>query len=441
MPRSFEMMKTMESEHDVIVIGGGPAGSTAAALLADAGRRVLLIEKAFFPRYHVGESLMPFCWFTLDRLGLTAKMDEIGFVQKQSVQFVTPDGSQSRPFYFYQHKDHPSSITWQVERADFDQMLFDRAKSAGVEIFEGTRVTQPVYDEDGTMIGVEAAHPDGEKRRHFATVTVDATGRDALLSSRNRWRRRDPSLNKVALWTYYEGAMRDPGIDEGTTTVAYTPERGWFWYIPLRNDRVSLGLVGERDYLFREGLRDPAEIMAREIKENRWIEKHLEPGCQTGEYWVTGEYSYRSEFCAGDGFVLAGDAFAFLDPVFSSGVFLALKTGEMAADAIDEALTSGDISARQFEGYGREVCEAIERMRALVYAFYDEEFSFGKLIKQNPDLRPSLTDCLIGDLFEDKFEPLFEAVADIAGRPSRLGYGMKTYQTEGKAELAGAGAG
>tara|TARA_R110002096_G_scaffold4493_6_gene20803 strand:- start:13605 stop:14879 length:1275 start_codon:yes stop_codon:yes gene_type:complete len=417
----------MPETHDSIIIGAGPAGSTAAALLAEKGRDVLLIEKETFPRYHVGESLMPFCWYTLQRLGLEKKMDEIGFVQKHSVQFVTPDGRQSRPFYFFQHKEHPSSTTWQVERSEFDNMIYRTAKENGAKTLEGTKVKDVIKDDNGTVVGVIAIHPDGTEKEHFGKMTVDATGRDALISRKQKWRKRDPKLDKIALWTYYEGAMRDPGLDEGTTTVAYIPERGWFWYIPLRDNRVSIGIVANRDYLYRDGLKDPEAIMDREILENVWIQEHLAPGKKEGNYRTTGEFSYRSEFCAGDGFLLAGDAFAFLDPVFSSGVFLAMKTGELAADAIDAALDTGDFSASQFHAYGAETCAAIERMRALVYAFYDENFSFGKLIKANPDLRPELTDCLIGDLFEDKFGPLFKAVAEIADLPGHLEYGMKTH--------------
>lgn len=418
------------SHHDAIVIGAGPAGSTAAALLAEKGHDVLVIERETFPRYHVGESLMPFCWFTLDRLGLVDEMENHSFVKKHSVQFVTEHGKQSQPFYFFQHYDHPSATTWQVERAEFDNMIYQKAKSNGAKTVEGTEVKDVIRDENGFVIGVKALHPDGEEREHFAKVTIDCSGRDCLIARKQKWRNRDPELKKIAIWTYYKGAMRDEGIDEGNTTVAYIPNRGWFWYIPLKNDMVSVGVVADREYLYRDDERGLEQIFAREIGENSWIKDHLEQGEQTGDYWVTGEYSYRSKFCAGNGFVLAGDAFAFLDPVFSSGVFLALKTGELAADAVSSAIEAGDYSGAQFESYGAATCEAMERMRALVYAFYDEGFSFGKLIKANPDLRPSLTDCLIGDLYEDKFSPLFKAVGDIAELPSLLEYGMLVENSE-----------
>ncbi|MFT4548466.1 MAG: flavin-dependent dehydrogenase [Verrucomicrobiales bacterium] len=413
-------MKKIE-ECDAVVIGAGPAGATASAVLAEKGRRVITLEKSRFPRYHVGESLMPFCYFTLDRLGLVGKMDEIGFTQKQSVQFVTEDGRQSKPFYFYQHKEHPSSKTWQVLRSQFDQMIANRARDLGAEIREEVRVKELLHDDSGACTGVSAIGRDGEEFEVHAPMTIDATGRDAFAQTKKKWRKRDPKLQKIAMWTYFKGAMRDPGIDAGATTVAYVPEKGWFWYIPLQDDIVSVGVVAEREYLYRNS-RDPAEIFAAEIEKNAWIKEHLAPGKQFGQYWTTGEYSYRSEYVAGDGLLLAGDAFSFLDPVFSSGVFLALKSGEMAGDAVDAALSAGDFSASQFDRYGDELCRGIEAMRKLVYAFYDDAFSFADLIKAHPTVSGALTDCLIGDLFRD-FTDLFAAAQEFAELPPELPHG------------------
>ena len=410
------------THYDAIIIGGGPAGSTAGALLAEKGRRVLILEREKFPRYHIGESLMPFCWFTLQRLGVLGEMDRIAYTKKYSVQFVTPDGRQSQPFYFFQHYDHPSAVTWQVERAEFDLMLLDNARARGAEVRELTPVQRLIKDDTGRTIGVEAIGPDGEKLTFSAPMTIVCSGREQVATAREGWRIKDPQLNKLAIWTYYRGAKRDPGIDEGNTTVAYVEGRGWFWYIPMRDDIVSVGIVADKDYLFSES-KDPAAILAREIGRNAWIADHLSIGEQFGEYWVTSEFSYRSRHCAADGLLLAGDAFAFLDPVFSSGVFLALKSGEMAADAVDAALTAGDTSGARFADYGEKLCVGIENMRKLVYAFYDRNFSFGRMLKAYPQHRGQLTDSLIGDLFDPDFAELHAAMREFAELPEPLEHG------------------
>jgi flavin-dependent dehydrogenase len=380
------------------------------------------LEKETFPRYHVGESLMPFCWFSLERLGVLDKMEEIGFVRKHSVQFATTDGKISAPFYFFQHFDHPAATTWQVERMVFDEMLLNNARSKGVEVRENTTALEFLKDGE-RVIGVRARTGDAEPVEYTAAVTLDCSGRDALFQRKHGTRKRDPMLNKVSIWTLFQDAKRDPGLEEGATTIAYLPEGGWFWNIPLRNGVVSSGIVAERDYLYRGDTRDPAEIFTREIENNAWVKEHLSEGRQFGQYWVTGEYSYRAEHCAVDGLALVGDAFAFLDPVFSSGVFLALKSGEMAADATAAALANDDTSAAAFARYGEELCGHIETMRRIVYAFYDPEFSFAKLIRKYPDLRAKLTDVLIGNVENKDYSDLARAISDFAELPEPLTYG------------------
>ena len=412
----------MENVHcyDVVIIGGGPAGSTAATVLAEKGRRVAVLEKERFPRYHVGESLLPYCYFPLQRIGMIDKLKQSAFIKKHSVQFVRCDGRVSAPFYFFQHLDHEASQTWQVSRSKLDQMLIENAEEFGASIFYETAAKQILTHED-TVIGVQAQKHGGERVVFKAPITIDCSGRDGFSMTRNNWRVRDPQLSKIAIWTYYRGAVRDQGIDEGATTVAYVPEKGWFWYIPLADDMVSVGITAEQAYLYRHG-KDLQEIFTREIASNIWVEQHLAPAERVERFWVTGDYSYRSRFCAVDGLVLAGDAFAFLDPVFSSGIFLALRSGEMVADAVDSALTDGDLSAGQFSEYSEQLCGGIEAMRKLVYAFYDKSFNFGHLLDKYPDLRGDLTDCLIGNLFRD-FDPLFDAIAQFADIPRPLTYG------------------
>ena len=345
-------MSKDEEGYDAIVVGGGPAGATAGALLAEKGRRVLILEMEKFPRYLVGESLMPFCYFTLERLGVIEELKAFEFTEKHSVQFVPQSGKVSQPFYFFQHFDHPAATTWQVQRSEFEEMLLRIEEKKGAELREETKVENFLYDGE-RVVGVKAKGKGGEEYEVTAPVTLDASGRDAAFQTKKKWRKRDPMLNKIAIWTLYKGAKRDPGLDEGATTIAYLDGKGWFWNIPMKDGIVSSGIVAERDYLYRD-TRDPAEIFEREIKNNKWVEDHLSCGEQFGEYWVTGEYSYRAKHCAADGVVLIGDAFAFLDPVFSSGVFLALKSGEMAADAVDAALEKGSVDGADFAEYGEQ---------------------------------------------------------------------------------------
>jgi len=402
--------------HDAIVVGGGPAGATTATLLARHGRDVLLLERESFPRYHVGESLMPHTWFTFERLGVLDWLERSGSPRKHSVQFVSTSGKVSQPFYFFKTIKHDWASTWQIRRSDFDKMMLENAAEAGADVRQGVAVRE-VLREGERVVGVRAEAAGGGSTIHHAKVVVDATGRDALVAGKLGWKQRDPSLNKIAIFTYFKGALRDPGLDEGATTVAYIPDKGWFWYIPLVDDTVGVGVVAEHDYLYRE-TRDPEAIFAREAEDCRWIREHLAPGTHLGPIRVTGEFSYRATRAAGDGFCLVGDAFSFLDPVFSSGVYLALKGGELAADTIHAALDAGDLTATTFEQYERDVRHGLDSFRKLVLAFYDPAFNFGEFISQHPELQPQLVDALVGNVFKD-LGPLMDALGTYTGPTPR----------------------
>ena len=402
--------------YDCIVIGGGPAGATAATVLAQHGRRVAVLEREAFPRYHIGESLMPYTWFTFERLGVLDWFEQAACPKKYSVQFVSTTGKVSQPFYFFETIKHPCSTTWQVLRSDFDRMLLDNARARGAEVRQGTAVRELLLAGD-RAVGVRATGPAGEPLTLRADAVIDASGRDTFLASKLGWKRRDPDLTKIAIFTYYRGAKRDPGLDEGATTVAYIPEKGWFWYIPLPDDVVSVGVVAEADYLYRD-MRDPKAIFAREAADCIWIADHLSTGTCIEPVRVTGEFSYRAESIGGNGFCLAGDAFSFLDPVFSTGVFMALKSGEMAADAVHRGLDAGGVTAETFVDYERDMRWALDQFRQLVLSFYNQTFSFRDFIRAHPDLHPRLVDALVGNVFAD-LGPLFEALQEFSARTSR----------------------
>ncbi len=411
------MSKT--TTQDVLIIGAGPAGSAAAALLAERGHRVLVLEREKFPRYHIGESLIPFTFQPLQRLGLIERMKRSHFQKKYSVVFVQPNGKASQPFYFYTRYDRETvAQTWQVLRSEFDLMLMQHARERGATVLEETTVTGLLKD-GARVVGVRARSKDGGEQEYHAPITMDCSGKESFAAVREGWRLRDPFLNKVAVWTYYKGSKREPGLDEGQTTVAFVPEKGWFWHIPMHDDLVSVGVVAEGKYLTRGGVKSPEAIFRREIDQNLWIQDHLSVGRQTGPYFITAEFTFHSRHCYRPGLLLAGDAFCFLDPVFSSGLMLALKSGVLAADAVHEALTTRDLSPGRFAPYGATLREGIENMRKLIYAFYDPNFSFKAVIDKYPEIAGDITDCLSGDVNKD-LSRLWKAIEEFAPLPEAL---------------------
>jgi flavin-dependent dehydrogenase len=401
-------------ERDVVVIGGGPAGSTVSTLIAQQGRSVELFERERFPRFHIGESLIPETYWVLKRLNMLPKMQQSRFVKKHSVQFVNASGKLSAPFYFWDNKPHECSQTWQVVRSEFDQMMLQNAREHGVCVHEGVRVLDVLFD-DGRAVGVTIRDAAGSRRDVRAKVVVDASGQNGLIQNRLRLRVWDPVLNKGAVWTYWEGAYRDTGRDEGATMVLQTSSKnGWFWYIPLHNNIVSVGVVAPFDYLFkhRPNPSNYEQTYSEEVERCSAVQQRIAGARRVAGYFATKDYSYRSKTVAGDGWVLVGDAWGFLDPLYSSGVLLALKSGELAADAICEGLASGDTSAAQLGKWGPEFNRGVDRMRRLVCEYYDG-FSFGNFVRNYPHLQGTITDLLIGDLFTDRVDKVWQPMESL----------------------------
>src|SRR5438874_12255765 len=297
-------MSASQRDPDVIVIGGGPAGSTASTLLAQKGYRVHLYERDHFPRFHIGESLIPQTYHVLKRTGMLPKMKASHFVKKYSVQFVNQRGKLSEPFYFVDHRPHEASQTWQVRRSEFDKLNLDNAREHGVQVHEGARVLEVLF-EGKRAVGVRVKPEDGPEREVRAKVVVDASGQSTLMMDRFGLRDWDPKLKKAALWTYWKGARRDTGRDEGATLVIQTKDKaGWFWYIPQHDDTISVGVVADHDYLFKRGTKDPEAIYFEEVAKAPGLQPRLKGATRSDIFRIQKEYTYRAKKAAGDGWVL-----------------------------------------------------------------------------------------------------------------------------------------
>ena len=409
------MFRQNGAKYDCIVIGGGPAGATAATILADYGHRVLILERAKFPRHHIGESLMPQTYWTFQRIGMLEKMKASDFVAKESVQFVSASGHESQPYFFPDRDPNEWSYTWQVKRDKFDKLMLDNAREHGVEVREGANVKEVLF-ENGRTAGVRVQG--GAEERIAASVIVDASGHGAVISRQLTLRDADPILRNAAMYAYYKGAHRDEGRNAGATLVISTPDkRGWFWSIPLENEITSIGVVAPTSYLCLSRGDDPLAILEEEIAICPGIRRRVENAERISHAYVTSDFTYRSRAIAGDGWVLAGDAFGFLDPIYSSGVFLALKSGEFAADAVHDAIESNDLSGERLGRFGPEFVHGMQLIRQLVFAFYAPEFSFGRFNREYPQFHDDVVRLLIGDVFNSDFADVFRAVAKTVTLP------------------------
>jgi FAD-dependent halogenase len=364
---------------DVVVIGGGPGGASAATVLAERGLKVLLLERQRFPRFHTGESLLPALWELWDRLDVTAEIEAAGFVPKQGIIFsMTRSGEEvalltsEYPEYF------PRTYTYHVERSQFDQILLENARRKGAEVREGWSVQEVIIEAD-RVCGVLAGPPDGDLHSIRADVVVDATGRDALISRRLGWRRPDPALNKIAHFTHFVGAGRRsareflPAQDTlvgATVTDVHTVDGGWLWYIPLANDVVSVGVVLDAKTAGQVRGGPQARFnhaVASCPKVQEWLQR-AQPLMPTQ---TISNIAYINDRFVGDGFVLVGDAAMFIDPIFSSGVTLATRSGIFAADCILDAFERRDFSEGSLKPYEERLRVPMSRIFRLIHHWYE----------------------------------------------------------------------
>lgn len=386
---------------DAAVIGGGPAGAALAVFLERMGHHCLVFEAERFPRYHIGESLIPHTYGTLDRLGLLPKLRESDYPSKHSVRFVSPEGTESTPFYFSETIEGERARTWQVERSSFDRLCLDQARDAGADVRMGARVEHVLFD-GARAVGVHVHSANGESYDANARVVVDASGRSTVIGRQLNLRSPVPGLRKASIWSYYKGGLRLEGIDSGETTIFMLGHGGWIWYIPLPDDVVSVGIVADPDVLFSNE-RETEAVYQREVNGCAPLLDRLTSARRCANvYGGSKELAYFNRRTSGDGWVAIGDARAFLDPIYSSGLFLALASAELAADAIHKALDANNPSAAALGAFEPRLMSCVDVVRRLIHAFYDPRFSFREFVKRFPGQRGALIDCLVGDVLNDK---------------------------------------
>ncbi|NUQ78183.1 MAG: tryptophan 7-halogenase [Polyangiaceae bacterium] len=402
----------MPNTWDVIILGGGPGGSTLASCLALRGRRALVLEREKFPRFHIGESLLPRSREVFRKIGVEGTIEE-RFLRKYGARFLCSATRRMSTYRFAEAFEGELEYAYQVPRAEFDDVLLRHAAKLGAEVREEWEATDVVF-EGSRAVGVRARpiHASSEAEEIRAPMIVDATGRDTLLASRTRRKANVPKLDKTALFTHYKGAFRQNGIDEGNIQIIVF-EHGWFWIIPFKGEITSVGVVVSSEWLRTRRKGESLEALYdRAVGESSWASEMLAGAERLRPVGALADFSYRIDQLAGDGWLFVGDAGGFLDPLFSTGAHLAVKGADLAAEAIDRALASGDTSRAAFARYEAAVRYAVDLFLGFVQAFYGD----GRLREaifepnQRPVMRRLITSVLSGDVFHQDKQPTWARV-------------------------------
>ena len=385
--------------YDVAIIGGGPAGSTAATLLARAGRRVIVCEREKFPRFHIGESLLPISMKTFSRLGVHEKFAQAGFLPKHGVEMASACSDEGLKFYFKDGYRSQTETSYQVPRAEFDKVLLDHAVENGAEVREETSVTQVDFREDRADLQIQGKGSTLEKIS--ARYVIDASGRHSVLGNHFQLKETYPHLQKISIFAHYEGVEADEGRD-GTLTRQLRAADRWFWYIPLPRGRSSIGVVLDTA-LFKQTKKSPEEFLAGSLAEQSFLARRMTHARRVTPAYASADFSYRQSRLTGDRWMLAGDAAGFIDPVFSSGVFLALLAGEQCADILDLVLDQPRKAPRLFAKYERLLRRAMNGYLRFVDAWYSKEFIEVFLYPQDVLQIPPAVNAVLGGNISGSF--------------------------------------
>ena len=359
-----------DATYDVAIIGGGPAGSTAATLLARAGRRVVVCEREKFPRFHIGESLLPVSMKTFTRLAVHEKFERAGFLRKHGGEMASACSDEGVKFYFKDGYGSQTETSYQVPRAEFDQVLLEHAAENGAEVREETLIKGVEFFADRVELQVQGKGASPEKIN--ARYVIDASGRHSVLGNHFQLKETYPHLQKISIFAHYEGVEADEGRD-GTLTRQLRAADRWFWYIPLSRDRASIGVVLD-SALFKQAKKSPEEFFEESLAEQSFLARRMTRARRVSQVYASADFSYRQSRLTGDRWMLAGDAAGFIDPVFSSGVFLAVLAGEQCADTLNVVLDQPRKAPRLFAQYERRLRRVMKGYLRFVDAWYSKEF-------------------------------------------------------------------